>query len=76
MRNGRSECDWVHCVTFPKTNKKFLDRYHLPNLNNDQMNKLNKLMIPKKIESVIKRLPVKKFSGSDSRILSDLPKKS
>ena len=34
----------------------FLDRYHLPKLNQDQINNLNR---PKKIEAVIKSIPTK-----------------
>ena len=35
----------------------FLDRYHLPKLNQDQVNCLNSSKFPKKIEVVIKSLP-------------------
>jgi hypothetical protein len=39
---------------------KFLDRYQLPKLNQDQVNDLNSPMFPKEIEAVIYRLPTKK----------------
>ena len=35
----------------------FLDRYHLPKLNQDQVNYLNSSITPKEIEAVIKLLP-------------------
>jgi hypothetical protein len=35
----------------------FLDRYHVPKLNKDQVNYLNDPITPKKIEIVIKNLP-------------------
>jgi hypothetical protein len=38
----------------------FLERYQLPKLNEDQVNYLNSPIIPKKIELVIKSLPIKK----------------
>ena len=38
----------------------FLDRYHIPKLNQDQINNLNRPITPKEIEAVIKSLPTKK----------------
>jgi hypothetical protein len=35
----------------------FLDRYHLPKLDQDQVNYLNSSITPKEIEAVIKLLP-------------------
>jgi hypothetical protein len=35
----------------------FLDRYHLPKLNQDQVNYLNSPLTPKKIEAAMKSLP-------------------
>jgi hypothetical protein len=32
----------------------FLDRYHLPKLNQDQINNLNRPITPKEIEAAIK----------------------
>jgi len=40
----------------------FLERYHLPKLNQDQENYLNSSITPKEIEAVIKILPTKKES--------------
>ena len=40
--------------------EKFLDRYHVPKLNQDQVNDLNSLISPKEIEAVINSLPTKK----------------
>jgi hypothetical protein len=41
----------------------FLDRYHLPKLNQDQVNYLNIPITSKEIEAVIKSLPSKKAKG-------------
>jgi hypothetical protein len=43
----------------------FLDRYHVPNLNQDQISHLNKPISPKEIEEIIKNLPTKKSPGPD-----------
>ena len=43
----------------------FLDRYHIPKLNQEQVNYLNRPISPKEIEEVIKYLPIKKNSGPD-----------
>ena len=42
--------------------EKFLDRYQVPKLNQDQVNDLNSPIFPKEIEAVIKSLPTKKKS--------------
>jgi hypothetical protein len=39
----------------------FLDRYHLPQLNQTQINNLNWPTIPKEIEAVIKSLTTKEI---------------
>ena len=39
---------------------KFLDRYQVPKLNQDQINDLNSPISPKEIEAVINSLPTKK----------------
>jgi hypothetical protein len=44
---------------------KFLDRYQVPKLNQDQVNDLNNPISPKEIEAVINSLPTKKSPGSD-----------
>ena len=44
---------------------KFLDRYHVPKLNQDQVNDLNSPISPKEIEAVINSLPAKKSPGPD-----------
>ena len=44
---------------------KFLDRYQVPKLNQDQINDLNSLISPKEIEAVINILPTKKSPGQD-----------
>ena len=41
----------------------FLDRYHVPKLNQDQVNYLNNPITPKEIEAVIKNLLTKKVQG-------------
>jgi hypothetical protein len=38
----------------------FLYRYHIPNVNQEQINYLNRLISPKETEEVIKNLPSKK----------------
>ncbi|XP_076422449.1 membrane-associated guanylate kinase, WW and PDZ domain-containing protein 2 isoform X12 [Peromyscus maniculatus bairdii] len=43
----------------------FLDRYHIPKFNQDQINYLNSPITPKEIETVIKGLPTKKSPGPD-----------
>uniref|UniRef100_A0A8C2QNC4 Kelch repeat and BTB (POZ) domain containing 7 n=1 Tax=Cricetulus griseus TaxID=10029 RepID=A0A8C2QNC4_CRIGR len=43
----------------------FLDKYHLPKLNQDQINSLNRHITPNEIEAVIKSLPTKKSPGPD-----------
>jgi hypothetical protein len=43
----------------------FLDRYQVPNLNQDNINDLNSPISPKEIEAVINSLPTKKCSGPD-----------
>jgi hypothetical protein len=42
---------------------KFLDRYQVQKLNQDQINDLNSPISPKKIEAVINSLPTKQSSG-------------
>ena len=44
---------------------KFLDRYQVPKLNQDQVNDLNSPVSPKEIEAVINSLPTKKSAGPD-----------
>jgi hypothetical protein len=44
---------------------KFLDRYQVPKLNQDQVNDLNGPISPKEVEAVINSVPNKKSSGPD-----------
>jgi len=44
---------------------KFLDKYEVPKLNQEQINHLNNPITPKEIEAVIKNLQTKKSPGSD-----------
>ena len=44
---------------------KFLNRYQVPKLKQDQVNDLNRPISPKEIEAVINRLPTKKSPGPD-----------
>ena len=39
---------------------KFLDRFEVPKLNQDQVNDINRPISPKEIEAVINSLPAKK----------------
>jgi len=41
----------------------FLDRYHIPKLNQEQVNFLNRPIFHKEIEEIIKNLPSKKSPG-------------
>jgi hypothetical protein len=43
----------------------FVGRYHVPKLNQDQVNFLNSPITPKEIEIVIKNLPTNKSPGPD-----------
>ena len=43
----------------------FLDKHHLPKLNQDKISKLNIHVSVKEIETVIKSLPTKKSPGPD-----------
>jgi hypothetical protein len=45
--------------------EKFLDRYQVPKLNQNQVNNLKRLISPKEIEAVINILPAKKSPGPD-----------
>ena len=44
---------------------KFLDRYHVPKLNQDEVDDVNSPISPKEIEAVINSLPTKKSTGSN-----------
>jgi hypothetical protein len=44
---------------------KFLDRYQVPKLNQDQVNDLNNPMSPKEVEAVINSHSTKNSPGSD-----------
>jgi hypothetical protein len=44
---------------------KFLERYQILKLNQDQINNINSPISPKEIEAVINSLPTKKSAGSD-----------
>ncbi|KAL6088402.1 hypothetical protein STEG23_019145 [Scotinomys teguina] len=44
---------------------KFLDRYHIPKLDQDQIDNLNSPITPEEIETVIKSHPTKKSPGQD-----------
>jgi hypothetical protein len=45
---------------------KFLERFQVPKLNQDQVNDLNSPISPKEIEAVISSLPTKKSPGPDA----------
>jgi hypothetical protein len=59
---------------------KFLDRYHVPKLNQGQVNNIHSPTSPKEIEAVINSLPAKKSPGPDGfsgeRVLPDLQRRS
>ena len=43
----------------------FLDKYHIPKLNQDQVNNLNRPVSREELEAVFKNLPTKKSQGPD-----------
>ena len=45
--------------------EKFLEKYNLPKLNEEEAESLNKPVMPDKIEAVIKKLPAHKIHGWD-----------
>jgi hypothetical protein len=49
----------------PDEMDNFLDRYHVPKLNQCQINDLNSPITPKEIEAVINSLPTKKSPGTE-----------
>ena len=51
---------------------KFLDRYQVPKLNQDQVNDLNSLISPKEIEAVINSLPAKKAQDQTGLVQSSI----
>ena len=48
---------------------KFLDRYQVPKLNQDQINDLNSAISSKELEAVINSLPTKKKKTQDQMVL-------
>jgi hypothetical protein len=51
---------------------KFLDRYQVPKLNQDQVNDLNNPISPKEIEAVINSLPAKKAQDQMGLVQSSI----
>jgi hypothetical protein len=49
---------------------KFLGRYQVPKLNQDQINHLNSPISPKEVEAVINSLPTKKAQDEISLVQS------
>jgi hypothetical protein len=47
---------------------KFLDKYQVPKLNQDQVNDLNNPISPKYIEAVINSLPTKKKKKGQDQV--------
>jgi hypothetical protein len=45
----------------------FLDRYHLPNLNGDQINNLNRPITPSETEAIIKISQAEEEKGQEER---------
>ena len=44
---------------------KFLERYNLPRLNQEEIENMNRLITSNEIETVIKNLPTNKSPGPD-----------
>jgi hypothetical protein len=51
---------------------KFLDRYQVPKLNEDQVNDLNSPISPKELEAVINSLPTKKAQDQMGLVQSSI----
>jgi hypothetical protein len=51
---------------------KFLDRYQVPELNQDQVNDLSSLISPKEIEAVINSLSTKKTQDQMGLVQSSI----
>jgi hypothetical protein len=51
---------------------KFLDRFQVPKLNQDQINDLNSLISPKEIEAVINSLQAKKVQDQMGLVESSI----
>jgi len=51
---------------------KFLDRYQVPKLNQDQVDLLNSPISPKEIEAVINSLPTKKAQDQMGLVQSSI----
>ena len=67
------ECHWIllqkpvcHKIGKYERNGRFLDKYHIPKLNQDQVNYLNRPISREELKAVIKNLPTKKSPGPDS----------
>ena len=48
--------------------EKFLEKYNLPNLNDEEAESLNRPITPHEIETVMKKFPTQKSAGSDDFI--------
>ena len=44
---------------------KFLEKYNLPNLNEEEAQTVNRPVTPDEIETVLKKLPIHKIPGPD-----------
>jgi hypothetical protein len=55
---------------------KFVDRYQVPKLNQDQVNNLNSPISPKEIEAIINGLPIKKKAQDQMGVLQSSIKPS
>jgi hypothetical protein len=67
QNTNRSFYKWLYSTKLENLDEmdKFLDRYQVPKLNQDQINDLNSPISPKVIEAVINSLPTKKKQGPD-----------
>jgi hypothetical protein len=74
QNNNRLFYKRIHSTKLENLNEmdKFLDRYQVSKLNQDQVNDLNSPICPKEIEAVINSLPTKKAQDQMGLVQSSI----